>query len=147
MSLAYHDCLRKGKIRPFSRGRALAAKELGSAESDLHRAEATSREGDFKWATIQLYYSMFHAARALLYTLNLREQSHFCLIVAIQTLFVERGLLPGVLLEGFKEAKNLREDADYYGRWTKTGCERLIKSARRFLHSSKRILASKQGSF
>jgi uncharacterized protein (UPF0332 family) len=116
MSLGYLDCLRKGKIKPFPRGRSLAAKELESAESDLRRAEATHREGDFKWATIQLYYSMFHAARALIYSRNLREQSHHCLIEAIRALFAEKGLLPVSLLEGFKEAKNLREDADYYGR-------------------------------
>jgi len=74
---------------------------------------------------------MFHAARALLYSLNMREQSHYC------------GLLPNALLEGFEEAKNLREDADYYGRWTEAGCEKLIKIARRFLDSSQRLMASK----
>ena len=130
MSLEYRDCLRKGKIRPFSRGKSLAAKQLESADSDLRRAEATHRDGDFKWATIQFYYSMFHAARALIYYRNLREHSHRCLIEAVRTLFVERGLLPNALLEGFKEAKNLREDADYYGRWTKSGCEKLIKIGR-----------------
>jgi len=143
MSLGYLDCLRKGKIRPFSRGKSLAAKELESAESDLRRAEATHRDGDFKWATIQLYYSMFHAARALIYSRNLREQSHHCLIEAVRALFVEKGLLPVSLLEGFKEAKNLREDADYYGRWTRAGCEKLIKIARRFLDCSPRLIASK----
>jgi uncharacterized protein (UPF0332 family) len=56
---------------------------------------------------------MFHAARALLYSLNLREQSHYCLIEAVRSLFVEPGLLPNSLIEGFKEAKSLREDADY----------------------------------
>ena len=141
MSLGYLDCLRKGKIRPFSRGKSLAVKELESAKSDLRRAEATRREGDYKWATIQLYYSMFHAARALIYSRNLREQSHHCLIEAVRALFAEKGLLPVSLLEGFKEAKNLREDADYYGRWTRSGCERLSKTARRFLEHAQRLMA------
>jgi len=86
---------------------------------------------------------MFHAARALIYSRNLREQSHYCLIEAVRTLFVERGLLPTSLLEGFKEAKYLREDADYYSRWTKAGCEKLIRIARRFLDSSQRLMASR----
>jgi uncharacterized protein (UPF0332 family) len=141
MSLGYLDCLRKGKIRPFSRGKSLAVKELESAESDLRRAEATRREGDYKWATIQLYYSMFHAARALIYSRNLREQSHHCLIEAVRALFVEKGPLPVSLLEGFKEAKNLREDADYYGRWTKSGCDKLLKTARQFLEHAIRLVA------
>jgi len=84
---------------------------------------------------------MFHAARALLYSLNLREQSHYCLIEAVRALFVEEGLFPTSLLEGFKEAKNLREDADYYGRWTEAGCHKLLKLARRFLEHAARLMA------
>ncbi len=48
MSLAYGECKRKGKIRPFSRGKTLAPKELESAVSDLRRAEKTAAEGDAK---------------------------------------------------------------------------------------------------
>jgi len=116
MGPEYDECLKRGKIRPFSRGRALVAKELDSAASDLRRAEKTFAEDDLKWATIQLYYSMFHAARALIYSRNLREQSHYCLIEAVRFLFVETRKIPVSLIEGFKEAKSLREDADYYGR-------------------------------
>ena len=141
MSLAYQDCLRRGKVRPFSRGRSLVAKELESAEADLNRAEATLRENDFKWATIQLYYSMFHAARALIYSRNPREQSHYCLIEAVRALFVESGRLPVSLIEDFREAKILREDADYYGRWTKSGCVKLAKTAREFLNKAKELAA------
>jgi uncharacterized protein (UPF0332 family) len=71
-----------------------------------------------------------------------REQSHHCLIEAVRTLFVEKGLLSVTLLEGFKEAKILREDADYYGRWTKTGSEKLSKTARHFLERAKRLVAN-----
>lgn len=140
-NLAYQDCLRRGKVRPFSRGKSLVGKELEAAEADLRRAIATLLEGDFKWATIQLYYSMFHAARALIYSRNLREQSHYCLMEAVRALFVEGGSLPAVLLEDFREAKILRADADYYGRWTKSGCEKLAKSARQFLAKTKTIVA------
>jgi len=80
---------------------------------DLERAKKTYKDGDYKWATIQIYYSMFHSARTLLYAKNLREHSHYCLIAAIKTLYVEKKHLPVYLLEGLQEAKNLREDADY----------------------------------
>jgi len=83
---------------------------------------------------------MFHSARALLYTKNLREHSHFCLIEAIRTLFVATRKLPVHLLEGLKEAKDLREEADYYNRWTKQGCEKLLKIAREFIDKTKVLI-------
>ena len=133
MNVDYKGCLRRGKIKPFSRGVALVSKELETASSDLTRAELTCKEGDYKWATIQLYYAMFHSARALLYAKNLREHSHFCLIAAIKALYVETKKIPVQLLEGLKEAKALREDADYYNRWSAQGCEKLLKIAKDFL--------------
>lgn len=133
MNVDYEGCLKRGKIKPFSRGVALISKELETASSDLTRAEKTYHEGDYKWATIQLYYSMFHSARALLYAKKLREHSHFCLIAAIKALYVETRKIPVRLLEGLKEAKALREDADYYNRWSGRGCEKLLKIAKEFL--------------
>ncbi|MDH4219227.1 MAG: HEPN domain-containing protein [Candidatus Aminicenantes bacterium] len=141
LSLYYEDCLRKGKIRPFSRGKSLARREIESAASDLERAQKTFSEGDYKWATIQVYYSMFHSARALLYSRNLREHSHFCLVAAIRALFVETHQLSNSMLDGLKEAKSLREDADYYGRWSKKGCQGLLKTAHGFLEQARKLVA------
>ncbi|MFO7867101.1 MAG: hypothetical protein R6T98_12105 [Desulfatiglandales bacterium] len=39
LNLDYEDCLKKRKVRPFSRGKLLVQKELESAASDLERAE------------------------------------------------------------------------------------------------------------
>ena len=140
MTAEYDDCLKRGKIKPFSRGPALAAKEIEAAESDLKRAQKTYGEEDFKWAIIQTYYSMFHSARALLYSKKLREHSHYCLIVAIKALYVEKKQISIHLLEGFQEAKNLREEADYYNRWSQSGCEKLLKAAEEFLKATKPLI-------
>ena len=140
MNLEYGECIKRGKIKPFSRGRTLASREIETAISDLERAKKTFGDNDYKWATIQIYYSMFHSARALLYTKNLREHGHFCLIAAIKALYVETKQLPTVLLEALQEAKNLREDADYYNRWSAEGCKRLLKLAEDFLLQTKTII-------
>jgi len=140
VTLEYDDCLKRGKIKPFSRGKSLAPKELETAASDLERSEKTYKDGDYKWATIQVYYSMFHSARALLYDKNLREHSHFCLIAAIKSLYVETKQLPVHLLEGLQEAKNLREDADYYNRWSQQGCEKLLELAEELLDRAEEII-------
>lgn len=140
MSLEYDDCVKRGKIKPFSRGKTLAPKEIETAVADLERAEKTYKDGDFKWATIQIYYSMFHSARALLYARNLREHSHYCLIAAVKKLYVEDKRLAVSLLEGLQEAKMLREDADYYSRWSKESCERLLQFGTQFLNKAREII-------
>lgn len=140
MSLEYKDCLVKQKIRTFSRGKALAKKELLSANGDLKRAKATLKQKDFKWTTIQAYYSMFHAARALLYSRNLRERSHQCLIIAIKELFVKEKLLDYRIVEIFQRAKILRENADYYDRFSETAAENILEKAEEFIIRTKEIL-------
>lgn len=137
MTREYDDCLKRGKIKPFSRGPALAAKEIEAAEADLSRAHKTHSETDYKWATIQTYYSMFHSARALLYTKSFREHSHYCLVAAIRTLYVDAKIISVHILEDFQLAKTLREEADYYNRWSQAGCEKLIKVAEEFLKIAK----------
>jgi len=140
MSLEYEGCLKRGKIKPFSRGKALAPKELETAKSDLERARKTHKEGDYKWATIQVYYSMFHSARALLYAQDLREHSHYCLLQAMKSLYVDTKKIPGHHIEAFQQAKDLREDADYYNRWSEKGCEKLLKAAEEFLEKATSIV-------
>ena len=140
MTIEHDECIKKGKIKPFSRGITLAPKELETAKADLETARKTYKEGDYKWATIQVYYSMFHSARALLYAKNLREHSHYCLIAAINTLYVETKHIPVSFLEGLQEAKNLREEADYYNRWSQVGCEKLLKVAEEFLHKAEVLI-------
>ena len=143
MTIEYDDCIKRGKIKPFSRGPALAVKEIETAESDLTRAQKTFGEKDFKWATIQTYYSMFHSARALLYAKSFREHSHYCLVAAIKTLYVETKTISAHILEGFQQAKDLREEADYYNRWSQAGCEKLIKLAEEFLEIAKKTVLTK----
>jgi len=92
MNPEFEGCLKSQKIKLFSRGKILADKELKVAVSDLGQAKITFKNDNYKWATIQCYYSMFHSARALLYIKNYRERSHHCLIVAIRALYVKEGM-------------------------------------------------------
>jgi uncharacterized protein (UPF0332 family) len=93
MNPEFQQCLKNQKIKRFTPGRKLAIKEIKVAKSDFEQAKISFMTNkNYKWSTIQCYYSMFHAARALLYIKNYREKSHYCLIVAIKALYVEKGL-------------------------------------------------------
>jgi hypothetical protein len=48
-------------------------------------------------------------------------------------LYVDTRVIPVHILEGFQQAKDLREEADYYNRWSQVGCEKLINLAEEFL--------------
>ena len=93
MNQEFKQCLEKKKILPFGRGKDLVKKEISIGESDLLDAKAGFQEKRYKWTTIQAYYSMFHAARALIYHKGYREKSHYCLSIALRALYVETGKL------------------------------------------------------
>ena len=103
----FQECLNKGRIKKFAAAKALVPKELKISKEDLVTAADSCKEGNYKWATIQAYYSMFHAVRALIYSAGYREKSHYCLIVAIKSLFVAEGLLDLSLVEAIQMAKTL----------------------------------------
>lgn len=86
---------------------------------------------------------MFHNARAMLYAKSLREHSHYCLVAAIKTLYVDTKIIPVHIIEGFQQAKDLREEADYYNRWSQAGCENLIKLAGEFIEITRKIILTK----
>ena len=96
------------------------------------------QDGNFKWAIIQGYYSIFHAARALLYSKGFREKSHYALLIAVQELF--RDELESSLVQGFEDAMNLRQTADYGLTFSKEGAINVIETAENFLLKTKEIL-------
>jgi uncharacterized protein (UPF0332 family) len=83
---------------------------------------------------------MFHAGRALLYIHGYRERSHYCLIVAMRALYVEKGLLSHRLVESFQLGKTLRENADYYGEFSKEAAAQLLEDAHEFLEAAKGLI-------
>ena len=44
------------------------------------------------------------------------------------------------LIEGLQKAKTLRESADYYDQWSKTGVETILKVAEEFLNHSMQLI-------
>jgi len=130
--------LEERKLTRIKPDRKLVLKEIEGAKSDLETARKSLQDGNFKWAIIQGYYSIFHAARALLYSKGFREKSHYALLVAIQELC--RDELESFLIQGFGDAMNLRQTADYGLTFSKEGAINVIEMAENFLLKTKEIL-------
>lgn len=140
---AFDRCLEKGKIKRFVQAKRLVKKELSVAGCDLAVAKKGLGQRLWKWCTIQAYYSMFHTARALLYSEGYREKSHYCLMVAIAKLFVETGKLPERFVDALSAAKTMRERADYEEHFSETGAQKLVSAAEDFLAASRTLLTRK----
>ena len=140
MSGEFGRCLERTKIVAFQKGPSLVSKELNSATEDLVSSKDSFERENFKWATIQAYYSMFHTARALIYKEKYREKSHYCLVVALEHLYLEKGLIEKEFIEGLTIGKEMRESADYRSTFSKEGADDLIKTAYQFLTTAKKLL-------
>ena len=125
---------------PFPAGKKLVKKELAIAESDLADSKAGYDSERYKWSTIQAYYAMFHAGRALIYSKGYRERSHYCLAVALKALFVDEGQLNAQSVRDFHNALNLREAADYDAEFSQSGAKAVIDSACEFIQKTIDIL-------
>ncbi|MCX6767152.1 MAG: HEPN domain-containing protein [Candidatus Micrarchaeota archaeon] len=119
----------------------LVEKELKGAEADLVSAKKSLAEGNEKWATVQCYYAVFHAAKALVLSKGFREKSHGCLLAALNELFVKQGFLDrrdGGLLE---DLMRLRWAADYRLEYPeKRSLAPLVEEAAAFIAKAKETL-------
>lgn len=138
--MTFEECLKRGKIKKFSQGKALVHKELKTAGQDFVDGKEGFERKKYKWTTIQSYYTMFHCARALLYNKNYSEKSHYCLIIALRHLYVDTGKLSAYFIEALQKGKALREDADYYDDWSEIGSEEMLKLAEEFLSKTKELV-------
>ena len=138
----FERCLDKRWLVRMPEARYLVTKELQVARDDLAEAEGGYGRGSYKWSTIQSYYAMFHAARALLYSRGYREKSHYCLSVAMRHLFVSEGVLSEALIDDMDDARALREEADYRAEFSQAGALHNLDSARKLIEQVAGLLAN-----
>jgi uncharacterized protein (UPF0332 family) len=133
------ELIKKNYLERIKYDEKLLKKEIDESEYDLKRAKLALEDHDFKWAIIKSYYSMFHAAKAFLFSLGLREKRHFVVGIILEKLATE-GKLEFKFVNDFKGAMLAREDADYRYAHTEETAEYLIDVAEEFLNKMKELL-------
>ena len=88
LSLQFRRLLEERKLQRIQPKKDIILKEMESAGYDLRKSRSSLEEEDYKWAIVQAYYSMFHAARALIYSKGYRERSHRACLVALKEFFL-----------------------------------------------------------
>jgi uncharacterized protein (UPF0332 family) len=126
------ECLQKDFLKKIKVDKKLIQKESDEAKYDLSRAKDALADNDFKWSIVKTYYSMFHAAKAVLFSLGLREKRHFAVGIVLERLS-KKGKLQFKFVNDYRGAMLAREEADYRYIHTKDTAEYLIDVAEEFL--------------
>ena len=136
----FERCLSERRLVRMKASKEIIQKERESAEYDLECSKKSLKERDFKWAVIQAYYSMFHAAKALVLKKGYREKSHYCLIIAFKELYIKQDLLDQEMVDNFELCLHLRHDADYGLSYNYKSAETAIQYAEDFLQNALTLL-------
>ncbi len=133
------ECLKLGYLTKIEKDEKLIEKEIKESGYDLKRATTALEEDDAKWCIIQSYYSMFHASRAVLFSLGYRERRHFAVQIVLEGL-VRQGKIENIYIEYFSSAMDCREGADYHYRYSEEIAEDIVENAQNFLDRMKSLL-------
>lgn len=133
------QCIEKGFLRKIKPDMELAHKEIKEALYDLEMAETSFVRDDYKWSIVKCYYSMFHAAKGLLFSLGYLEKKHVAIIVVLEN-YSLKGKIESRFVNDFKAAMHAREDADYSYAHSKDSAEYQIDVAKDFVKKVKSLL-------
>ncbi len=144
MNFEFKDCIERARLVRFKSDLNIISKEIDGAKYDLEKAKKSLNERDFKWATVQAYYAVFHAAKALVYAENYREKGHYCLFTAIEEFYVNKNKMEPSLLRAAKETMDLREDADYGLVYSEDSAGKVVHTAELFVSKTIELLSGKR---
>jgi len=133
------DCLEKGYLAKSKPDKELSEKELNEARYDFGKAEMAFNEEDYKWCIVKCYYSMFHAAKAILFKLGYTEKKHIAVLIVLEELN-KQGKLESRFITNFKASMSARQDADYHYSYSKETAEHEITIAKEFLEDMGRLV-------
>jgi len=134
-----NEALQKGFLAKESIDPRLTIKELKEAEYDLIKAQESLQQKDFKWAIVKAYYSMFHAARAVLFRLGYREKRHFVVPIVLEELS-KQGKLESEYVTDLNAALYGREEADYHYGYSEDTAKQSVEMAENFLKRMKQLV-------
>jgi uncharacterized protein (UPF0332 family) len=127
-----YDCKKEHLLKPSPPNKDEIDKELNEAVIDLGKAKRSLDQGDHKWAVNQAYYSMFSAARAVLFSHGYKEKSHTCLLLFLASL-ADHGQLEMSYVNDFKGTMYLREKATYSSDYDEESARKAVDMAEKFI--------------
>ena len=140
--MRFEQCLEKGQIKKDPRATLRVENSLEIAERFFHSAKRNLEIEEYEMAEIAAYNSAFHSGRSLLFAKGYVERSHYCLGVALGTLY--SGTIVDKL-KTFDKIRLSRHNVQYGGNLVdKSEAKFVIKFADEFLSAAKiELMAAK----
>ncbi len=104
MRTKFEDCIRKGLITKANIDPDFVKKEITDAGEELQNGRKALEERDFVKAITSGRNSQIHSVRALVFSEGYREKKLPLLVVAAESLLLDRGLIRSDILEDFEYA-------------------------------------------
>lgn len=116
--------------------------ELQRAEECLKQAEAALKRDEFLLAVSQAYYSVFHAARAVLFSIGEQVKTHRGIIFLFDQNFVITGKIEPEYVAILTRLSNLRGYSDYgpYNVITPDKAKMCVEQADKFYKKIKQLV-------
>lgn len=134
------DLIAKGKIKRCNFDEEMYLKEFRVGEKDLESAKYSFETENYKWATIQAYYGIFHMIRGIVFKSGYREESHAALKQVFKELYIKDGTLPLSIYNCFENGMHLREMADYKETYSRSGAENIIQAVQNSVNELKNLI-------
>lgn len=138
------ECYERGLLRKVRPSAQKAASSLEQARIWLREAQITLQAGAPRSALVAAYMTYFHAARAVLYRDGVREKSHGCILLYLES-YAHRGLIDTRWIEMFDRIMSLRHEDQYQlGPEPLSGeIELLVQNAEPFISTMKELVSSR----
>jgi uncharacterized protein (UPF0332 family) len=106
------ECYERGLLRKVAASNEKAIQSLAQALEWVNEAGYDCDAGSLRSALMAAYMGYFHAARAVLFRDGVREKSHYCIGVYLES-YRERGMLEDEWVLQFDRMRGLRQDDQY----------------------------------
>ncbi|MEA2035274.1 MAG: HEPN domain-containing protein [Euryarchaeota archaeon] len=135
------DCFRKKLLRKVEPSEKKAEKSLNLADSYLEEAKLVASAGAGRMSLSGAYMGWFHSARAVLFRDGIREKSHYCIELYLET-YVESGHLEEdwILMLGRMRSQRHESQYSFAPQPDKEEVKAAIEGAEKFIGRIKKLL-------
>ena len=135
------ECYERGLLRKVGASMEKAFLSLAQAREWLKEAGYDCDAGAPRSAFMAAYMGYFHAARAVLYRDGVREKSHYCIGVYLES-YGEKGLLEDEWILQFDHIRGLRQNDQYSldARPTVQEVQQAVAEAEKFIERMEQLV-------
>ncbi len=123
--------------------RSFVEASLKRAEKALKSARLLEENGELEDAASRVYYVMFYATRALLFSKGMTAETHKGAISLFGEKIVKQGIMSEEYADMLRKAFDLRQKSDYeiYAETSAELVKEIIKNAEQFIERVKELAA------